>query len=60
MDRDQQLILTALTLLLAKQIQTEAAAAGFDKDDIAAQVEARDMIERERIPVTGLFGVRHF
>lgn len=58
-NEDQQLLLTALTLVLAKQLRAEAAAAGnpMTADPI---VEAVTLIQQQRVPITGRFGVRHF
>jgi hypothetical protein len=59
MNEDQQLLLTALTLVLAKQLRAEAAAAGqpMTADPID---EAVTLIQQQRVPITGRFGVRHF
>jgi hypothetical protein len=59
MNEDDQLLLTALTLVLAKQIRAEKAAAGHQTaaDPID---EAVDLIKQQRVPVTGRFGARHF
>jgi hypothetical protein len=55
---DDQLMLTALTLVLAKQIRAEAAAA--DHRMTADPIDqAVDLIKQQRFPITGRFGVRH-
>jgi hypothetical protein len=59
MDEDQQLLLTALTLVLAKQIRAEAAAAGQEMNADPID-QAVDLIRQQRMPITGRFGVRHF
>lgn len=59
MDETNQLLLTALTLVLAKQMRAEAAGAGTEMatDPIA---EAVLLIQQQRIPLTARFAVRHF
>ena len=59
MTRAEQLLLTASTLTLAKQIQAEAAAAGnaISQDD--AIVQAVQLIQLERVPLTDWFVVRY-
>jgi hypothetical protein len=59
MEHADELILTALTIILAKPIQAEAVASGrettFDPVD-----QATHLIQQQRIPITGRFGLRHF
>jgi hypothetical protein len=58
MNEDHQLLLTALTLVLAKQIRAEAAAA--DQPMTADPIEdAVNLIKQHRVPITGRFGVPH-
>jgi hypothetical protein len=59
MNEDDQLLLTALTLVLAKQIRAEKLATGhrMTADPID---DAVNLIKQQRIPITGRFGVRHF
>jgi hypothetical protein len=58
MDDTNRLLLTALTLVLAKQIRAESAARGtpMTADPIN---EAVDLIRQQCPPVTGRFGVRN-
>ncbi len=59
MEQADELILTALTLILAKQIQAEAFASGkqMTSDPID---EAAHLIQQQRVPITGRFGLRQF
>jgi hypothetical protein len=59
MNEDQQLLLTALTLVLAKQLRAEAAAAGHQMTADPID-QAVDLIKQQRVQITGRFGVRHF
>jgi hypothetical protein len=59
MNQDDQLLLTALTLVLAKQIRAEKAAQGHQLTDDPID-EAVALIQQQRVPITGRFGVRHF
>lgn len=58
MDETNQLLLTALTLVLAKQMRTEAAERGqqMTADPIDAAIR---LIQQQRLPLTARFGVRH-
>jgi hypothetical protein len=58
MDETDQFLLTALTLVLAKQLRVEALARGtqMTADPID---DAVHLIQQQRLPVTGRFGVRH-
>jgi hypothetical protein len=59
MDETNQLLLTALTLILAKQIRAESAAAGVEMTADPVN-EAVQLIQQHRMPATGRFGVAHF
>jgi hypothetical protein len=60
MDMKDQLILTAQTLTLAKQLQIEASLAGSPISDTDAITKAIAQIQAQRVAITGQFGVRHF
>jgi hypothetical protein len=59
MKEDDQMLLTALTLVLAKQIRAEKLAAGHQMTADPID-DAVNLIKQERVPITGRFGVRHF
>ena len=59
MTRAEQLLLTASTLTLAKQIQVEAAVAGNPISQDDAIVQAVHLIQLERVPLTDWFVVRY-
>ena len=59
MTEDDQLLLTALTLVLAKQIRAEKAARGHQLTADPIE-DAVTLIQQQRVPITGRFGVRHF
>jgi hypothetical protein len=59
MEHADELILTALTLILAKQIQAEALASGRETTFNPVD-QATHLIQQQRIPITGRFGLRHF
>ena len=58
MNEDDQLLLTALTLVLAKQIRAEKLATGHEMTADAID-DAVNLIKQHRVPITGRFGVRH-
>jgi hypothetical protein len=60
MENADELILTALTLILAKQIQAEALASGREITTSDPVDQATHLIQQQRIPITGRFGLRHF
>jgi hypothetical protein len=59
MNEDDQILLTALTAVRAKQIRAEKLATGHQltADPID---DAVNLIKQQRAPITGRFGVRHF
>jgi hypothetical protein len=59
MEHADELIVTALTLILAKQIQAEALASGREITSDPVD-QATDLIQQQRLPITGRFGLRHF
>jgi hypothetical protein len=59
MNEDDQLVLTALTLVLAKQIKAEVAASGQQAPTDPIE-EAVNQIKQQRVAISARFGVRHF
>jgi hypothetical protein len=59
MEHADEFILTALTLILARQILAEALASGREITSDPVD-QATHLIQQQRIPITGRFGLRHF
>ena len=59
MPETDQLLLTALTLILAKQMRVEARASGGAEMAADPVDEAIRLIQQQRLPLTARFGIRH-